>query len=433
MYRIAWVSIMVAACSGHDAPPVDAPPHPWDTLGNHAAVYDDAGNLLPWTPWSDALAREMGWYAACPQTNGYPAFVSATFLDEQCQPTRSDVLPGTQDGLGILSYVQYYRMTGRSDASVLAAAQAMAMYILHEASTPADGMYPSFPRSTARATTFPNPADCGCESDRAYEIEPDKAGIVGYALLELAAETNDASLVDAAAHIATVLVANMRTGDATHSPWPFRADYRTGEARGDVSGNTSFILRLFDGLIARGHSELAAPRDALWTWIRDTQLPNLATGGSLWVQFFENHDELDDRTAWAPLNLARYLLERGAAIDADWRAHVDALLGFVDANFVGEVSGFVVCGEQDFDKFPWGGVLSTYAAVGAMYDRVTGDAKYRATAKAALDLLVYAIADSGCALDKPFAPGCGGWQQDAHFDKIHNFVDAIAAFPEWAQ
>jgi hypothetical protein len=29
--------------------------------------------------------------------------------------------------------------------------------------------------------------------------------------------------------------------------------------------------------------------------------------------------------------------------------------------------------------------------------------------------------------------GRGGWQEDAHTDKIHNFVDAISAFPEWAR
>jgi hypothetical protein len=29
--------------------------------------------------------------------------------------------------------------------------------------------------------------------------------------------------------------------------------------------------------------------------------------------------------------------------------------------------------------------------------------------------------------------GRGGWQEDAHTDKLHNFVDAMTAFPEWAK
>jgi len=26
-----------------------------------------------------------------------------------------------------------------------------------------------------------------------------------------------------------------------------------------------------------------------------------------------------------------------------------------------------------------------------------------------------------------------GWQEDAHTDKFHNFVDAMNTFPEWAK
>jgi hypothetical protein len=30
-------------------------------------------------------------------------------------------------------------------------------------------------------------------------------------------------------------------------------------------------------------------------------------------------------------------------------------------------------------------------------------------------------------------PQPGGWQEDAHTDVIHNFMDAIEAFPEWGE
>ena len=29
--------------------------------------------------------------------------------------------------------------------------------------------------------------------------------------------------------------------------------------------------------------------------------------------------------------------------------------------------------------------------------------------------------------------GRGVWQEDCHTDKIHNYMDAIAAFPEWVE
>jgi hypothetical protein len=82
-----------------------------------------------------------------------------------------------------------------------------------------------------------------------------------------------------------VLARNMVEPDAARGPWSFRVDYRTGEGRDAVSGNMAYILRLFDGLIARDYSEFQAPRERLWRWIRDVQIPNAAAGGLLWVLF----------------------------------------------------------------------------------------------------------------------------------------------------
>jgi hypothetical protein len=33
----------------------------------------------------------------------------------------------------------------------------------------------------------------------------------------------------------------------------------------------------------------------------------------------DNHDDDNNRTNWAPLNLARYLIEKKEAIDSAWR------------------------------------------------------------------------------------------------------------------
>jgi hypothetical protein len=35
---------------------------PVETIGNHPAIRDSHGVLLPWTSWRDALHREMDWY-----------------------------------------------------------------------------------------------------------------------------------------------------------------------------------------------------------------------------------------------------------------------------------------------------------------------------------------------------------------------------------
>lgn len=404
-------------------------------IGNHRAVYDPRGLLLPWTSWTDALNREMNWYLKCPIENGYPRFVYMTFMNGDYQPvaSRRDFIPAMQNGMGIVSYLKYYAWSGRKDPRILEFARYMGDYLVKESLTPDTGKYPRFTRSTGIREKFPQSPDSGTQGDKPYEIEPDKGGIAGYALVLLYEQTHEQRYLDQALENARVLAANMQPGDDRHSPWPFRVDYRTGEARGPVSANMSFNLRLFDKLIEHGRAEFREPREKLWSWIKNYQIPNLGKDGMLWVQFFEDHQELDNRNAWSPLNLARYLIEKREALDPDWKQDAHALIDFAIRNFTSIRSGVPVCGEQTYDRNPWGGVLSTYGAVLAMYGAAVQSDEYKGLAYQALNYALYAVNDDGCPRDSSLRPGRGGWQEDAHTDKIHNFVDAMTAYPEWAK
>jgi hypothetical protein len=152
----------------------------------------------------------------------------------------------------------------------------------------------------------------------------------------------------------------------------------------------------------------------------------------LWVQFFEDHSEPDNRTAWAPLNLARYLLERKEALDADWQQDAKRLIDFTNNRFAGIRNGISICGEQTHDREPWGGILSTYGAVLALYTKATGSNEFKGLAYQALNFCLYAVNDDGCPGQRATGPSRGGWQEDAHTDKLHNILYAITAFPEWA-
>ena len=402
-------------------------------LGTHAAVYADDGTLIPWTSWSDALEREMNWYLKCPLDHGYPRFIGLTFMDGNYEPIekRRDTIPAMQNGMGIISYLKYYRFNQRKDQRVLRLARYMGDYLLKESLTPDLGKYPRFTRSTGLRDRFPQPADSGSQDDRPYEIQPDKGGIAGYALFMLYDETKDPRYLDQALHNAAVLLANMITADGTHSPWPFRADYRSGEARGAVSGDMVYILRLFDCLIGLGHLEFQEGRARLWDWIKTRQIPNAASDGFLWAEFFEDHHSQKNRTAWAPLNMARYLIEKKSAIDPEWEQDARTLIEFVGRNFVTVRFGVAVSGEQDEDRDPWGGVTSTYGAVLAMYAAATGSPVYRRIAEQALTFCLYAVQENGSPRDSVLSPQPGGWQEDAHTDKVHNIVDALEAFPAW--
>jgi hypothetical protein len=377
----------------------------------------------------------MRFYAGCPRDRGYPRFGYVTFLDRNWipHPNRTDTIPATQIGMGIQSYLKYAAWSAPAAAQSLSTARALGDYLTNESLTPEDGKYPSFTRSTGTREGFPLPPDAGSQGDRPFEIEPDKGGIAGYALLSLFDAVGGKGYLDQALQNARVLAANQAQGNAFRSPWPFRADFRNGEARGEVSGNMTYILRLYDALIERGYDEFAAPRASLWDWIGRYQIASASSDGALFAQFFEDHDTPTNRTAWAPLNLARYLLERRELLDPDWQADSGTLIDFVRGSFTHEEFGITVCHEQDEDKQAWGGINSTYGAVLALYAKATGSAPLAAEARQALDFTLYSIDELGRPRDLSVKPVPGGWQEDAHTDVIHNYVDALRAFPEWGE
>jgi hypothetical protein len=404
-------------------------------IAGHAACLDALGRLKAWTSWNAALDLEMRFYRQCPSDHGYPRFVCACMLDENWvpYPDRTDTIPSTQNGMGIISYLKFHAWRGEPDPGLLDTARSMGDYLVRESLTPASGTYPAFTRSTGLRDRFPQPPDCGSQADRPFEIEPDKGGIAGYALTLLSEATGEHRYMQQAVHNARVLAASQKDGDAFSSPWPFRVDFRSGEGRGPVSGNMSYILRLYDALLAHGYQEFAGARQSLWTWIRRHQIPSAATDGALFAQFFEDHETPTNRSAWAPLNLARYLLDRRELAGPGWLDDAGALIDFVRRTFTHQEFGVTVCHEQDEDKNAWGGVNTTYGAVLALYSLAIGSPALAGEARRALDFALYSIDAQGRPRDLHKSAAPGGWQEDAHTDVIHNYVDALRAYPDWGE
>ena len=410
-----------------------------ERIGFHKAVYDEGGKLLPWTSWREALTREMDFYLKCPaDKGGYPRFVSMTFMDGKYETSRLDTIPCTQNGLGILSYLKYYEYTGKSNPKVLAWACKMGDYLVKEALTPNKGAYPRFPRSTGFCIDFP--LTRSSQGDLRYGpnvIEPDKGGIAGYALLKLYKATGRKVYLKRARHTAEVLVKNMRPGNATQSPWPYRVDAITGAHWIERSSNMVYILRLFDGLLSRGESQYQGPRDALWQWIKTYQMRSPeAPEQSLWVNFFEDYDMENNRVSWSALELARYLIERKEGLDPEWKTEAELLIQYALRNFSSvRPGGVTLMGEQDDDKDPWGGACSKLGGVAALFYAAGGGEPYKEMAYRNLNWMTYYIDEDGCpcqkATDKRMRRG--GWQEDCHTDVLHNFVDAMTAVPEWGK
>jgi hypothetical protein len=107
------------------------------------------------------------------------------------------------------------------------------------------------------------------------------------------------------------------------------------------------------------------------------------------------------------------------------------LIDFVRANFTHREFGVNVCHEQDEDKQAWGGVNSTYGAVLAMYAKAADSPELASEARQALNFTLYSIDEQGRPRDLGLNQQPGGWQEDAHTDVIHNYVDALSVFPQW--
>jgi len=407
------------------------------TIGFHTAIFDDNGNLLPWLSWEDAVELEMNWYLNCPiEDYGYPVFVYNTFMNGYYEWDGFVIIPGMQDGMGIISYVKYFEYTGRTNHQVLEWAKLMASYILNQTLTPNEGPYANFPRSSGLNMAFP--LDVSAQADVLFgpdTIEPDKGGIVGYALLLLYNATQDSAYLDAAVSIAKILTANMIKGDENNAPFPFRVNSKTGAGFQSKNGNMVYILRLFNTLADMGIPTMDQYGDQLWNWILNYQIPSPVNATeSLWVGFFEDQIDLDevDRNSWCPLETARYLIERKDRLDPDWMQHAEQLIVFALDLFSASRTGNVtVMGEQDFDHKPWGGANSKLGGVASMYACAGGPSYYKQMGINNLNWMTYFIDNDGCPTDKSDGVSTqdnrGGWQEDAHTDVIHNFVDAMNA------
>src|ERR1700753_3809617 len=105
----------------------------------------------------------MRFYRGCPRDHGYPRFGYVTFLDRNwvAHPNRTDTIPSTQIGMGILSYLKYAAFSPNAADFSPSTARALGDYLTRESLTPVGGKYPSFTRSTGTRERFPLPPDAG--------------------------------------------------------------------------------------------------------------------------------------------------------------------------------------------------------------------------------------------------------------------------------
>ncbi|MDQ2968710.1 MAG: hypothetical protein M3R37_10395 [Actinomycetota bacterium] len=205
---------------------------PW-----HRAVRDAQGRLLPWYRPQAGLGYDrvlrLGWrfieqhVPRDPRTGervylNYAVFDGVTLRGLYWQHN-----PAFLNATFVDSLVSWYPYSG--DRRAVQAVRGMLDYQLAHGTSPAGWAWPRVPFATS------------CAGERRYGrclaglprrfyggTETDKVGMLGLGYLLFYELTGEHRYLRAAVAAGTALARHVRAGDATHTPWPFRVNARTG-------------------------------------------------------------------------------------------------------------------------------------------------------------------------------------------------------------
>ena len=424
---------------------------PW-----HAAVLDRSGKLLAWYRPNANLGYDrvlrLGWnfierrvphdrrgakiYLRYAVFDGRtlqgiywqhnPAFVNASFVD---------------------SVVAWYPYSG--DRRAVAAVREMLDYQLAHGTTPTRWAWARVPFSTSCAGEGAF-GRCFAGMPRRFYggVEPDKIGLLGLGYARFYELTGAKRYLRAAVAAADALARHVRPGDATHTPWPFRVDARTGRVVDDAQFGGAIVgpVRLFDELIRIGAGETVSyrrARDLGWSWLLRHQLNPRSPAWNRWSGFYEDVPYNADSRNQVPATLtALYLLDRSEpdSVDPDWEEHTIGALNWVRSSFGrGPFLGAWGIDEQRAPGRPGccsrvglGSTTSRWAAANALLFARTGDPTARERAFRGLNYATYFAGSDGRI-------SCCGrrstntyWFSDGYSDYLRSFNWAMAAIPELA-
>jgi dienelactone hydrolase len=442
---------VAASLRARRAPPV----HrllPW-----HAAVRDPTGQLQAWYRPGAGLGYDrvlrLGWkfieqrVPRDPRTGSKVYLNYAVFDGSSLRGVYWQHNPAFLNASMVDSLVAWYPYSG--DRRAIAAVREMLRYQLDRGTTPARWAWPRVPFPTACAGE-PRYGRCLAGLPRRFYggVEPDKVGLMGHAYLLFYELTGEKRYLVAARHAADALARHARAGDATHTPWPFRVDARTGRVLdgAQFGGLTVGPLQLFDELIELGAGNTAAyrrARELATTWLVEHQLNRDSPAWNRWSGFYEDVPYYpDSRNQAAPSLTARYLLthESPGEVDPRWEEHTRGLLRWIRTSFGrGPFVGAWAIDEQWRPGTPGccsrvglGSTTSRWAAVNALLYAHTGDATARELAIRSLNYATYFEAGNGRI-------SCCGqrrtntfWFSDGYGDYLRSFNWAMAAMPELA-
>lgn len=431
----------------------------------HPVRLDEQGKLLAWvdadSPYHEVITRAWNAFKQIPvQPNGfrtyitYPVFYGPNNPDHPLFSGRSWTHnPASLFAMLTDGAVLYYAYSG--DAEVLDHIRVMLDHHIDRGSTSASDAWSGVPYASADAEdpNYRGATDTRYQYGEKYLgrgdgvgfIEPDKVGQLGLAYLRFHQITLDKKYLDAARRCANALARHVRPGDASHSPWPFRVDARTGKKiREEYTAHTVGPIRLFDEMIRMDHGDVDAYRAArrlAWKWLMRYPVQN-----NVWTQYFEDiyiyPDYRTNINQYCALETARYVLQHPQR-DPLWRRHAKGMIDWVQATFAQDSTtmaglpekgiqwGAEVISEQINDMDKMSSHTARYASVLALWYERTGDEDAKERAFRSFNWASYGCDKNGLvktSLDE----GTGYWFSDGYGDYMRHFSRGMASVPEWA-
>ncbi len=425
---------------------------PW-----HKAVLDAQGRLLPWYRPGAGLGYDhvlrLGWsfiehrVPRDPRTQSKVFLNFAVFDGQTLRGIYWQHNPAFLNAAFVDSLVAWYPYS--ADRRAIRAVREMLDYQLAHGTTPARWSWPGVPFATA------------CAGERSYGrclaglprgfyggVETDKVGLLGLGYLLFYELTGNRRYLGAAVRAGNALAKHVRTGDATHTPWPFRVDARTGRVLdgAQFGGMVVGPVRLLDELIEVGAGNTPAyrrARDVAWTWLLNNQLNRDSQAWNRWSGFYEDVPfNPRSRNQASPTLTAHYLLTRESpeTVDPLWDEHASSLLAWVRSSFGrGPFLGAWGIDEQwapgkngCCSRVGLGSTTSRWAAVNALLYARTGDQRARELAVRSLNYATYFAAGDGRISCCGVRPHNTFWFSDGYGDYLRSFNWAMAAMPELA-
>lgn len=405
------------------------------SLNGHTVRGDASNAIVSWLGPADRAyqsAIEIAWDFLLNRvpndSNGLKSYITQSYLHSgSLWPSGWENNPADKATGFIESALAYYAYSG--DSRVVALAREVTDYHLNRGMTAPIGAWPSVPYASGcgGCVIFD-----GTGSDGQGFIEPDKVASLGLQLLRLYQHTGVTRYRDAALASANALAANVRPGNATSSPWPFRVHAESGWIKEDYTAQMIPAVEFFELLIDLNLGNVTAYQSARTTalnWLMTYPMRN-----GVWVNYFEDvgvQNGLANINNVSPLETAYHLLLHPQD-DPNWSTHVGELIAWVENNLALPQFGANAIREQYVFPFVMGSHTARYAAVNALYYQMTGNTVARDKAYRAFNWATYMISSSpqGQIIDGPDVNNI--WFSDGYGDYIRHFMRGIAAVPDWA-